>query len=216
MTMATLAIIVMAERVVPSWPATLGAGLLTGLAIATRSSGLITQVYLLGATGLCALEALVRPGGSRSRDLSRIGIRAVGALAVGWIAAFALWPWLQTGNPFQHFKLAFELFANHPNAFEMPVWGVTVLTTDLPWWYVPAQLLARLPEGFLLLLLAGILAASASASGFCYATIAAMVRRSPRRVRGAAWWLARSRRHVLVWPRWSCRLASSSFGARRL
>ena len=199
MTLATLAIIVMAEHAVPSWPATLSAGLLTGLAIATRSSGLITQVYLIGATGLCALEALLRPGSSRGRDLLRIGARAVCALALGWIAAFVLWPWLQTGNPFLHFKLAFELFANHPNAFEMPVWGVTVLTTDLPWWYVPAQLLARLPEGFLLLLLAGTLAALATASGFCYAMIGALARRSPRRVRGAAWRLARSRRHVLVW-----------------
>ncbi len=199
MTLATLAIIVMAGRTVPSWPATLGAGSLTGLAIATRSSGLITQVYLIGATALCALEVLVRPESSRRADLLRIGGRAVCALAVGWITAFALWPWLQTGNPLRHFKLAFELFANHPNAFEMPVWGVTVLTTDLPWWYVPGQLVARLPEGFLLLLMIGIAAASAGATGFCCATIGALARRSARRVRSAAWWLARSRRHLLVW-----------------
>jgi hypothetical protein len=199
MTLATLAIIVMAGCAVPSWPATLCAGLLTGLAIATRSSGLITQVYLIGASGLCALEVLVRPASARRGDLLRIGGRTVCALAVGWIAAFALWPWLQTGNPLRHFRLAFELFANHPNAFEMPVWGVTVLTTDLPWWYVPGQLLARLPEGFLLLLMIGIAAALAGAAGFCGATIGALGRRSARRVRGAAWWLARSRRHLLVW-----------------
>jgi hypothetical protein len=199
MTSATLAIIVMAGRVVPSWPATMGAGLLTGFAIATRSSGLITQVYLLVALGLCALEALLRPGTSRGGDLLRIGARAVCALAIGWIAAFVLWPWLQTGNPFLHFKLAFELFANHPNSFEMPVWGRMVLTTALPWWYVPGQLLARLPEGFLLLLMAGILPAFALAFGFLRATIGALAQRRARRLRSAALLLGRSRRPLLVW-----------------
>jgi hypothetical protein len=123
MTMAMLAIIVMAGRAVPSWPATIGAGLLTGLAIATRSSGVITQVYLLAVVGLGALEALVGPSGSTRSDLLRIGARAVCALAVGWIAAVVLWPWLQFGNPFLHFKEAFELFANHPNSFEMTALG---------------------------------------------------------------------------------------------
>src|SRR6202043_1785024 len=42
MTATTLAIVIMAERRVPSWKATISAGLLTGLAIATRSSGIIT------------------------------------------------------------------------------------------------------------------------------------------------------------------------------
>ena len=80
----------MAGRVVPSWPATIGAGLLAGLAVATRSSGIITQIYLIAATGLCALEALVRPGGTMRGDLLRIGARAACALAIGWIAAIAI------------------------------------------------------------------------------------------------------------------------------
>jgi hypothetical protein len=199
MTMAMLAIVVMAGRVVPSWPATISAGLLTGFAVATRSSGLITQVYLLVALGLCALEAAVTPGSPKGGDLLRIGARGVGALAIGWIAAFVLWPWLQTGNPFLHFKLAFELFANHPNSFEMQFWGMTVLTTALPWWYVPGQLLARLPEGFLLLLLVGILSAFAAALGLLRATIGAPARRRAGKLRSAALLLARARRPLLVW-----------------
>jgi hypothetical protein len=143
MTLATLAVIVMAGRMVPSWPATLGAGALTGLAIATRSPGLITQVYLLAALGLCGLEALARPGGAARNELLRIGARAVGALAAGWTVAFALWPWLQIGNPLTQFEMAFRLFANHPNSFEFPSWGQRVFSTDLPWTYVPGQLLAR-------------------------------------------------------------------------
>src|ERR1019366_892763 len=133
MTWATLAIIVMAGPVVPSWPATISAGLLTGLAIATRASGLITQVYLLGAMGLCGLEAIVRPRGSMGRNLLRIGARTVCSVAIGWVAAFALWPWLQIGDPFSQFKPAFLLFANHPNSLGFWSWGQRVLSTDLPW-----------------------------------------------------------------------------------
>ena len=191
---ATLAIIVLAGRVVPSWSATIGAGLLTGLAIATRSSGLITEVYLMLAMGLCAIEVLVRPG-PKGIDLLRIAARAVCALALGWMTAFVLWPWLQIGNPFAQFKVAFELFANHPNSFEMSVWGVTVRTTELPWWYVPGQLLARLPEGFLLLLTVGILSAAAAAFGFLHAIVGS----SGGGWRDAALLLARSRRQLLIW-----------------
>jgi hypothetical protein len=198
MTWASLAIVAMARRVVPSWPATVAAGLLTGLAIATRSSGLIAQVYLLLAMGLCALAAL-GPGGTPRRDLLRIGIRTIGALALGWMTAYALWPWLQIGNPLVQFKMAFDLFANHPNSFEMTVWGVTVTTTDLPWWYVPSQLLARLPEGFLLLLATGILLGLAAAFGFAHAGFRALRRRGTAGLRAAAVLLARSRRHLLVW-----------------
>ena len=200
MTLAMLAIVVMAGRVVPSWPATVSAGVLTGLAIATRSSGLITQVYLLAAFGLCALEAVVATsGGSSNRDLFRIGARALCALALGWLAAFALWPWLQIGNPFRHFELAFELFANHPNSFEMPVWGIMVVTTALPWWYVPAQLLARLPEGFLLLLMVAIVSAFFATAGFVGAATRAFATRKAEGLRGVALRLARARRHLLIW-----------------
>jgi hypothetical protein len=110
-----------------------------------------------------------------------------------------LWPWLQIGNPLAQFKLAFDLFANHPNSFEMPVWGVTVTSTDLPWWYVPAQLAARLPEGFLLLLACGILFAVAAALGFSHRGVRALRRRGPAGLRAAAVLLARSRRYLLVW-----------------
>jgi hypothetical protein len=113
MTAATLAIIIMAERTVPSWKATISAGLLTGLAIATRSSGIITQTYLVGAMALCAFEAVIDEKASPGRALVQIGVRAAAALLLAWVAAFALWPWLQVGNPFTQFVLAFAYFASH-------------------------------------------------------------------------------------------------------
>src|SRR5262249_43664670 len=53
MTWATLAILIMTRRVLPSWRASIVTGLLTGLAIATRTGGIITHAYLLAAMALC-------------------------------------------------------------------------------------------------------------------------------------------------------------------
>ena len=62
MTWATLAIVMMTREVLPSWRATAVVGLLTGLAIATRTGGIITHAYLLGAMLLCAAEFWTRHG----------------------------------------------------------------------------------------------------------------------------------------------------------
>jgi hypothetical protein len=157
MTWATLAIMLMAVPIVPLWPATIATGLFTGLAMATRSSGLITHVYLVGAMTLCALEALMHGGRSAGPDLVRIGVRTVSAMLIAWLTAIALWPWLQIGNPITQFGEAFLFFANHPSSWDFPHWGEMVRTTALPWSYVPTQLLVRLPEGFLLLLCVAVL-----------------------------------------------------------
>jgi hypothetical protein len=155
MTWSTFAIMVMARCVVPSWPATIAAGLLTGLAIATRASGIITHIYLVGAMVLCGIEAVLTQG-SPTRALGQILARTVIAMLIAWAIAIALWPWLQIANPLTQFIEAFVYFANHPNSFEFQHWGRDVTTTELPWSYVPAQLAARLPEAFLLLLVLGL------------------------------------------------------------
>ncbi len=162
MTWAVFAIVLMASRVVPSWPATVAAGILTGLAIATRSSGFITHVYLAAAMILCGLEAVLDRRGSTRARLFGIVIRTAAAFAIAWGTAIALWPWLQIGNPFTQFWVAFRYFANHPTSFDFPSWGRQVVSTDLPWSYILEQLAARLPEGFLLLLIAGLVAGVAA------------------------------------------------------
>jgi hypothetical protein len=163
MTWSTLAIMLMAVPIVPRWPATIATGLLTGLAIATRSLGLISHAYLIGAMTLCGLEAFMRNGCSARRDLLRIGVRTIAAMAIAWLTAIALWPWLQVGNPIAQFTDAFVYFANHPGSWRFQHWGELVRTTALPWSYVPAQLFARLPEVFLLLLGVGALSGIGSA-----------------------------------------------------
>jgi hypothetical protein len=47
---------------IPSWPATVAAGLLCGLAIATRGGGTLAQVYLIAAMALLAMEIVLLRG----------------------------------------------------------------------------------------------------------------------------------------------------------
>jgi hypothetical protein len=152
MTWATLAIVVMTRRTLPSWPATAVVGVLTGLAIATRTGGIITHVYLLGALMLCGAEFWARDGRLTLRYVLQIAMRYGAAISIAWVTAIALWPWLQIGNPWQQFKIALVHFATIPMSYEFSHWGERIRTDALPFSYVPAQLLARLPGAFLLLL----------------------------------------------------------------
>ena len=198
MTWATFATAWMASRMVPSWPATIAAGIFTGLAIATRSSGIITHVYLAGAMLLCGL-AVVLHGTDRGGRLLAIVARTAAAIAIAWTVAIALWPWLQIGNPFLQFWEAFRHFANHPNSFEFVHWGRNVTTTALPWHYIPGQMVARLPEGFLLLLAVGLVAGIASAVAILYRGYDLLSQRERHRFKALAVLAAQSRPMLVVW-----------------
>jgi hypothetical protein len=199
MTVATLAIVVMAGRAVPSWPAAICAGAAAGLAIATRSSGFITQAYLVGAMGLCAAELLFSERPARSRVLLQLAVRTIAALAVGWILAFCLWPWLQVGNPIKQFAEAFRYFANHPASWDFPHWGEKVLSNHLPWSYVPAQLAGRLPLGFLLLLALGFVAGVAKLAFGIRPSWRDLVDPKNRHAAAAALLGAQARQALVIW-----------------
>jgi hypothetical protein len=96
MTWATLAIVVMTRKALPSWRATIAPGLLSGLAIATRTGGISTHAYLLGALLLCAAEVFAKEGRFALRYLIELGGRFGAAIVLAWIAAVALWPWLDS------------------------------------------------------------------------------------------------------------------------
>src|SRR5262245_27951326 len=166
MTWATLGILVMTRQLVPSWRATAIVGLLTGLAIATRTGGIITHAYLLAGLLLCAVELLAAHGRLTLRYLVQIGARYAAAVVIGWVTAVALWPWLQIGNPFRQFNIALMHFATIPMTYEFSHWGERIWTSELPASYIPGQLLARLPVAFLLLL--AVAGAYAVAAGHCY------------------------------------------------
>src|SRR5882757_7464284 len=136
MTWATLAIVVMTRQVLPSWRATIVTGLLTGLALGTRTGGFITHAYLLGAMILCGAEFFARRGRLTLQYLLQMGARYGVVVVVDWITAIALWPWLQIGNPLAQFKIALVHFATIPMSFDLPHWGKLIMTDDLPRTYV--------------------------------------------------------------------------------
>ena len=81
-------------------------GVLTGLAIATRTGGIITHAYLLGAMILCVGEFWARNDRLTLRYIMQITMRYAAVVVIAWASAIALSPWLQTGNPWQQFKVA--------------------------------------------------------------------------------------------------------------
>ncbi len=199
MCLATLGIMAMARTAAPTWPATIGAGVAMGLAIATRTGGIITHAYLVGALALSALEAILTDGTARRRMLLRIVLRGVTAVAVAWVVAIALWPWLQLGNPFTQFKIAYVHFATIATSFEFDHWGRRLVTTDLPWSYIPEQWLARLPIGFLALLAAGVVLGMVAAIRWLRTSLTQGQRDGLHGLRGGALVLARSRNVLLAW-----------------
>jgi hypothetical protein len=195
----TLAIMVMTRGTVPSWSATAGVGLTTGLAIATRTGGIILHAYMVGALALCALEVLLLKGRAGRKALLDIAVRGLSTIAIAWMVAIALWPWLQIGNPFLQFKTAYAFFAKIPTKFEFVSWGEPVTTTALPWFYIPQQWLARLPIGFLLSLAAAVLLGAGIAISMLRLSLARWQRRGIAGLRGPLLLLARSRSMLVVW-----------------
>jgi hypothetical protein len=198
MTWATLAIVVMTQQVLPSWRATVAAGLLTGLAIATRTGGIITHAYLLGALLLCGADFFASRGRLTLRYLLEIGARYGAVLVIAWITAVALWPWLQIGNPLAQFKIALVHFATIPMSFEFPHWGGQVSTDALPRSYIPAQLLVRLPDAFLLLLVVACIYVIASAARLARDTVATWRLDRAAALRASMLTLARARPMLIV------------------
>jgi hypothetical protein len=195
---ATWAILLMARGDAPTWPATIAAGLLMGLAMSTRTGGIITHAYLVGAMALTALDVVIRKSRAGAPLLARIGLATLAAIAIAWLTAIALWPWLQVGNPFVQFATAYRHFTSNPMEFTFPSWGELIATNALPWYYIPSQLLARLPEGFLLPLAAGLVFATGVAIAFMRAAVARTRKRGATGLRGPALLLARSRGTLLV------------------
>jgi hypothetical protein len=154
MTWALLAVVAMARREMPTWPTTIAAGLLCGLAIATRVGGILSQVYLIAAMALLTIDIVLLRGHASLSTLSKIGLRVAVALTLGWLLAIALWPFLQADNPLQRFMAAYDHFGTLKLEMTIPYWGHPISTTDLPWSYIPGELAARLPEVFVILLIA--------------------------------------------------------------
>src|SRR6266508_1487722 len=127
-----------------------------------------------------------------------LGARFAAVLVSAWITAAALWPWLQTGNPFVHFKIALVHFATIPVSFEFAHWGKQISTSALPPSYIAAQLLVRLPEAFLVLLAVACVHAIAAAARLARDAVAKLHIERRALWRAAVLTLARERAMVTV------------------
>jgi hypothetical protein len=119
-------------------------------------------------------------------------------MAIAWATAFALWPWLQIGNPLRQFAIAYTHFATIAMEFSFPHWGAETFTNALPLLYVPEQWLARLPTAFLGLIALAALLALADIFRFGRDSVRRW-RQGAAPLRGPALVLARSRGILLVW-----------------
>jgi hypothetical protein len=198
MTWAALAIVVATRRGVPTWRATVITGLLIGLALGTRTGGVILFVYLFGALALCGLQVILRRGKSTAPALAQIALRFVAAAVIAGATAWAIWPWLQIGNPLTQFTNAYAHFALIQLPMQFPSWGRELSTDALPWHYIPEQMLARLPEAFLLLLAVALVAAIATLAGLVRKSAARYARHGVGGLAAAALWIARSRGLLVV------------------
>lgn len=198
MSWSTLLIVLMVRQAVPGWRLTLATGLATGLAIATRTGGVITHAYLVGGMSLCALEALLRHGRAGYGQLRRIALHLLLVILIAWLTAIALWPWLQIGNPLTQFLEAYRHFATLDTSFDFQNWGRRTFTDNVPAWYIPGQLLARLPEGFLVLLLLGMAVWISAAASWIRAALGTLHRSGIAGLRPVAAELAASRAVLVV------------------
>jgi hypothetical protein len=165
--------------------------------MATRVGGIMAEIYLVGAMLLCAL-AVVSGSEQAPHAVRQIGVRTVAAILIGWLAAFALWPWLQAPNPFARFKAAYDFFSALRTDFQFRHWGREVSSQALPWDYIPSQFLARLSEAFVLLLVIAAGFGIAAAGGFFYKVATRKPGNGPSRFWAGARLIARYRARWIV------------------
>src|SRR5205823_735878 len=124
--------------------------------------------------------------------------RTLAVIMLASVVMIALWPWLQIGNPFRQFAIAHAYFTHSRMAFEFPHWGEIIRTDALPWSYIPVQLLARLPELFLALLLLALLLGAATTARFINVCSRSLRERGVEGLKAPALLLARTRGTLLI------------------
>jgi|GEM_PF-2627143 len=131
----------------------------SSIALATRPGlwplVLIFAGMILGLYGL--LDLRHRSPGKSLQGVSNLVVSvAVTLLFLWWtnpLGRMSLFQWLSD---------SFTVMRNYPWEGTIRTAGVDVASTDLPWWYVPAWLLAQLPIVTTVIIVAGFIATAAS------------------------------------------------------
>jgi hypothetical protein len=126
-------------------------GLALGLVVATRVGGgiLVVPLLILAAALLLAPP----PGVPRPALARRLLIDGVSIAGLAAGVGYALWPWLWP-DPLARLDESLGRFSQMPVDIVIPMFGQALRSTDLPAWYLPANLAVRLPLGFVALLVA--------------------------------------------------------------
>lgn len=125
-------------------------GVAFGAALGIRVGG----VVLIGPLGIACLYWLAqhvrqRPAMPALWDGVRAAARLVPVFILAWLIMLACWPWAQM-EPLSRPLEALAGFSHFPLSFSFPFAGRTLVTTELPWWYVPVAFAVKLPEVTLL------------------------------------------------------------------
>lgn len=132
------------------WSTLAAFGLAFGAALGIRVGG----VVLIGPLGIACLYWLAtrcreRPLPTALWEGVVAAARLVPAFMLAWLIMIACWPWAQL-DPISRPLEALAGFSHFPLSFSFPFAGQTLVTTDLPWWYVPVAFAVKLPEVTLL------------------------------------------------------------------
>ena len=139
----------------PSMSLGLKFGVAFGLTIGIRVGVMMMPAYLLTGMAIWALDASKHAG---VRETTATATKAIISLIPGAIVAYAImaasWPWgvLEPLNPIK----ALTFFSHHPAVIESKIFGVHIVSSHTPWYYIPGYLLVKLPELTLILFAIGL------------------------------------------------------------
>lgn len=133
-----------------SWKSVSLAGLVLGLTLSLRPSGLVVLlVFFLGISFLT--RWFPPPPGAGDERGSRKGA----LLGVAWLTLYLTWPWAHL-RPIRSLLEAAALALAFPRPIPVLFDGGFIASNELPWYYLPKYVLITTPPSILLLFLIGV------------------------------------------------------------
>lgn len=132
-------------------------GFVLGLTLGIRVGGVMIAGYW-GLVAAVLAIALARPlSVARARDVA-FGLVRLGlpVLLIAYAVMLVCWPWAHESPLLNPIK-AFVQFSDFPQVVEVMLNGATMMSTELPWHYVPTYFFVQLPLFQLVMILAGII-----------------------------------------------------------
>jgi hypothetical protein len=132
-------------------------GLALGLTLGVRIGGIMLWGFwgvVLG-TGLLLMPKTDGIQGKVRYGWLLLARFVIPATLIAYVVMLICWPWAQQ-NPILNPLRALSEFSNFPQDVEVQLDGVTYMSTQLPWYYVPLYFGVQLPEFLLVLIAASI------------------------------------------------------------